>query len=393
MPLGKPFRRSPNGPFYVRGTVRGQSVFESTGTTDPERAEAYRVRRENEIWDRAIHGARAVVTFAEAVESYLKEEERRPDTKRLVARLLDHFGLMQLGTVNQEALDRAYPILLTSKAGPATRLRAVLTPLRAIMEHAAIRGWCARPAFKTPKVAKVPTIYLRPSEVAALIVNAAPHLRPLLVFLAGTGCRMSEALELEWSSVDLRGSRATVWQKQGNERDVDLAPVVVAALSGLPHREGPVFRPGGRRTTTGLGRGKTKGKSPSLAYRSTGRAGGNQIRSGWRTACRKAGLPGHWHVWTPAGAKETKRQWVADISPHDLRHTWASWDYCLHSDLLGLRDRGGWSTITMVTRYAKKMPAAYRKEIIAFLNGRAQGVQAALRDVELVVSKTKDRKS
>ena len=144
------FRRGRAGTFYIRGTVLQQSVYESTGTSDPGRAEEYRLKREREIWDRKVNGAKATVTFAQAVVSYLEAQERAPHTKMLVKRLLDHFGETTLREIDQEALDRAFPIILSPRAGPATKLRGVITPLRAILEHAAIRRWCDRPAFETP---------------------------------------------------------------------------------------------------------------------------------------------------------------------------------------------------------------------------------------------------
>lgn len=371
MPL-KLVRRPGSDQIYVRGTVRGQSVFESTGTSDPERAEGYRARRENELWDRSVYGARAVVTFAAAVESYLTKEQRTPTTLRAVGLLLEHFKTRPLSKINQEALDGAYRVILTkgTEASAATKIRHVLTPLRAILEHAAVRQWCDRPAFETPKVPRTRTHFLRPAEATALVASAAEHLRPLLVFLIGTGVRMSEALELEWQHVDLRGARAVVWQKQDNERHVDLPPVVVAALSRLPHREGRVFRPVRSRRPAGAKKGKTVGD----AYMDTGRTGGGQIKAAWSSACRKAGLPGTWRVWTPIGHKHERRFYVPEVTPHDLRHTWATWHYCVHKDLIRLKDDGGWSTITMVTRYAKKMPDAYRAEIMAWLEGRPVAV-------------------
>lgn len=77
MPL-KLIQRPGTAFLYVRGAVRGQSVFESTGTADPQKAEAYRAKREAELWDRSIYGAKAVVSFAHAVTSYLEDRERRP---------------------------------------------------------------------------------------------------------------------------------------------------------------------------------------------------------------------------------------------------------------------------------------------------------------------------
>ena len=334
--------KRPGNPFlYIRGAVRGQRVYESTGTTDPERARILCAKREEELWNGSVFGKKAVVTFGSAVERYLATEQRSDATKALVERLLDHFDETPLHKIDQDALDNAYAKLLTPRAGPATKTRAVLTPLRAILECAAVRGWCPRPAFEKPKIGKPETDALSPPQVAAVIRAAAPHLRPLLVWLFGTGTRMAEALELEWSAVDLFASRARVRQKQGTIREIDLPPVVVAALSALPEREGRVFRParhnGARLAEEG--------------YRSTGRAGGGQIKTAWATAFRKAG--------------------VERVKPHATRHTWASWRYCLTRDLVALQEEGGWETIGMVRRYAKRMPDAYRPQIEAWFAGRA----------------------
>jgi integrase len=65
------------------------------------------------------------------------------------------------------------------------------------------------------------------------------------------------------------------------------------------------------------------------------------------------------------------------ITPHAVRHTWATWHYCVHRDLLQLRDDGGWETVKMLERYAKKMPDAYRAQIVAWWGARAESVQPA----------------
>lgn len=71
------------------------------------------------------------------------------------------------------------------------------------------------------------------------------------------------------------------------------------------------------------------------------------------------------------------RVWVPDLTPHDCRHTWATWHYCIHRDLQRLRDEGGWAAVAMVERYAKRMPDAYRSEAIAWLASCAKSVQGA----------------
>lgn len=357
---------------YLRGTVRGKAVFESTGTSDPRLAEAARIKREGELYHRSLYGDRAVATFAEAAAGYLETEDRSPATCGYVARLLTHLGRMRLADIDQTAVDAAYRALLRPGAANGTKLRNVLTPLRAVMEHAAVRKLCDRPAFETPEQTKPSTPFLRPAEASALVQHAAPHLAPLLVYLIGTGCRMSEALDLQWPALDLRGDRAVVMQKQGTRRHVDLPPVVTAALSTLPHREGFVFRPPVR---TQRVNGRPARVQPAR-YADTERQAGGQIGTAWASACRRAGLPGHWHEWTPAGSDKPARKWLPDLTPHDLRHTWASWDYAVHRDLLGLKLRGAWGSVASVERYAHLMPAAYVAEIQAWLAGGAVSVQA-----------------
>ncbi|GEB03631.1 hypothetical protein GRO01_12070 [Gluconobacter roseus NBRC 3990] len=124
---------------------------------------------------------------------------------------------------------------------------------------------------------------------------------------------MSEALDLEWKDVDLRGKQAVVWQKQGNERRLDLVPVVMEALEALPHRHGHVFRPVQIRR-------RFKGADPERItgdrYHNNGRTSGGQIKSGWAAACRKAKLPAN----SVSGSPKAKPQNAA-YSSQTSRHT------------------------------------------------------------------------
>jgi integrase len=255
----------------------------------------------------------------------------------------------------------------------ATRSRNVLVPLRAILEHAAVRRWCDRPAFDAPRQPPGRVQFLRPAEAEALVAAAAAHLRPLLIFLLTTGARMSEALELDWRNVDLRGQQAElVKTKTGRPRHVELVPRALAALEAMEHREGRVFRPvysvrdDGSRRRDGIG------------YRDNGRTSGGQIKTAWAGACRRAGLPGAWAAWTDSKGG-TWRRWLPELRPHDLRHTWATWHYAAHRDLLRLQAAGGWTGLGLVTRYAHLLPAAYETEARAWLGvkGRAPGARTA----------------
>ncbi len=365
---GMPLRivRRPGGAsLYIRGTVRGQRVFESTGTERADAAEAYRAKREAELWNTAIFGARSTKTFQAAAASYLIAEPRTEGTKALVNRLLQALGPLPLARVDQEQLDGLYGKMLRPDASPATKLRNVITPLRAILEHAAFRGWCDRPAFEVPRQPRPRVAFLTPAQATTLIDAAAPHLRPLLVFLLGTAARLSEALELDWSDVDLVAARVTFRETKSDiERWVDLPPVARAALAALPGREGRVFRPtyAVRRRTGQKGQQWRTGE----AYRDTDRTAGGQIRTAWTGAWRRAGLPGTWHTWTSRKGIEHKR-FVPAQHPHDLRHAAATWHYAVYRDLLRLQSFGGWANVSQVQVYAHLLPEAYAAQAAAWL--------------------------
>ena len=102
--------------------------------------------------------------------------------------------------------------------------------------------------------------------------------------------------------------------KNGEDRGVPLHARLVNELRALRHLQGRVFR-------TNSGR----------PYAEKNNAGG-QIKTAFRGACRRAG--------------------IEDFSPHDCRHTWATWHYAANRDIVALMKLGGWKSERMVLRYA-----------------------------------------
>jgi integrase len=329
MPL-KVKRRRDTGGLVITGTVAGKRIRESAGTDDPKLAREVAALREAALIRGALLGTRATrVTFPQAAEAYLRAEPRRQRTKDMLARLLPLLRDDVLTGIDQLTVDRLRQALLAPDAKPATVVRSIIGPLSAVLHFAAARGWCDRPAFKAPRQDKGRTLWLRPAEYLALEDAAAPHLRPLLRFLVCTGARLSEALELDWRQVDLAHARVEfIRTKNGRARFADLPPAALVALANLPApidglREGQVFL---RPTHSGH----------ATPYADSDRYQGGQIRTAWAGACKRAGLVG--------------------FTPHDVRHTWATWRYAVDRDPLALRDAGGWSSLTQVERYAHLAP-------------------------------------
>ncbi len=232
--------------------------------------------------------------------------------------LIDRFGTTPLSRIDQAAIDRAARELKPA-ASNATRNRQVYMPIGAVLHYAAKRGLCEYRKIERPRQPRGRMRWLRPDEAERPIDACAPHLRPLVIFLFGTGARLSEALYLDWAEVDLSSRRLRFTEtKNGEARGVPINERVFVELANLGHRGGAVFRrPDGRPYAQ--------------------RAGvSGQIKTAFKGACRRAG--------------------ISDFTPHDCRHTWASWFYAETRDIRALMELGGWKSMKMVERYTHLNP-------------------------------------
>lgn len=326
--------RPDTGTLWITGTVKpagavtGRRVRQRAGSDDPAAAREEAAAIEARILRDFHHGEKpSTHTFLEACQSYLKHQERSAGTKAEVKRLALHWRAASLGMITQEAVDAARTKILRAGASDAT-WRKTVSILAAVMNHAARRKWCEAPSFDLPPESQGRTRFLLPTEFERLHAEAPPHLKPLLTYLICSGSRLGETLDLDWSQVDLAARRVNVWgdqTKAGKRRIVDLPPAAVRALAGLEHRTGRVF---------------LTHRGEPYADKDTG---GGQIKSAWRTMLARAGLDG--------------------FSPHDLRHSWATWWYALTPDPFRLQQAGGWSSVELVARYAHLLPSGHEAAI------------------------------
>jgi integrase len=334
----KVIRRKDTGNLQINGTVAGQRIRQAAKAQSVSLAREEAAALEARLLREQFHGRpkdRADRTFAEIAEAYLNFQERHPAQVERVENIVFAMGNVTASEVDQEFVDNLRSkVIKKPNPAPGTVRSQLFGPIRAILIFGSRRGWCERPDFQLPGPRKGRTVYALPSEARRLVEAAAPHLRPLLIFMYGVGSRVAETLALNWRDIDLVGARATILQKGSRIRHAHLPPAVVAALAALPHREGAVFRwylPNGA-----AGEYARKEK------------GGGQIKVAWDSAIRRAGLGGR------------------GLTPHSTRHTFASWHYALHRDLLKLMLDGGWETLAMVERYAHLMPQGFESEIEAF---------------------------
>lgn len=185
------------------------------------------------------------VTFAEAAASYVKHGGEQ----RYLSRVLEILGDRPLTSIFpfdvREMAKALFPYQLS-----ATRNRQALTPVRAVINHAYDRGWCNlirlrnfkedTPKRKVPASAVWMQLFVRQCDRDGL-----QHLSALVLFMAQTGARVSEAVALHWSEVDFSGRSALLLRtKTGTNSARCLTDELVLRFQRLHAEsgEGRVFR-------------------------------------------------------------------------------------------------------------------------------------------------------
>lgn len=189
-------KQSPN--WYVRGTVAGVYIFESSGTADKAQAERYRFKRQNEVYEEAALGKVKSATFADAVDAYLNHGKQG----RFLTPLVRYFKDTPLDKIGQLEIDRAANILYP-KAKASTLNRQVYGPAIAVMWFAAK---AKMPGATAPIVSmrKVVKPVVRPADdehIAKLLPHCSEGLRALIILMTYTGLRTGEALRVKQEDV------------------------------------------------------------------------------------------------------------------------------------------------------------------------------------------------
>ena len=252
-------RRKGSKHWYIRGTVRGQSIFETTGTDDKTAAEAIRIKREARLLEDSIHGKKASVTFAEAAASYLSSGGSRryfgqQKDDGTWTGLIGYFYAKKLHAIGQSDLDQSAAKLYPT-ATAETRNRQCYTPFIAVWNHAVKNQWADLRKWSRPRKSKGIAQRIRPLrsgqrpvsyELAAQFVLAmSPAPAFVMTALFYTGMRPSELLALDASIDDIRPRDnwlVLASSKTGEPRGVPLHDFVVPLFTALVERGGRLFR-------------------------------------------------------------------------------------------------------------------------------------------------------
>lgn len=251
---------------------------------------------------------------------------------RFLPPIMQYFGEGTMIEDINEAEIVACEMTLYPNAAPATKRRQVRVPINAVLRwHSGKR--------RMPSVDVKRTRWLMPEEMERLIEAADDHLLPKIAFLIGSGCRTGEMVALDASDFNretqqawISGEEAGAGKTETSTRWVRLPDRSVELMGDVPE-DGKLFR-------------TPKGLPYKLREK-----GGGQIQAAFNKARDKAGLESD-------GPRK--------VTPHVLRHTWATWYYAQTKDFGGLMDLGGWAKSDMANRYRKLAPDDLAGKLLDF---------------------------
>ena len=320
-----PGKRRNNAAYYARGTIEGQRFERSLKTRNRAIALARLRELEMELERTALEKPEA--TFAEAALAYMKDRKAKLALKGVdyhatreaayMANLLRHFQETRLSEIDNRAIAAAAWALYPA-AVAATRHRQAITPARAVLAHHE-RGGLRQGTADNARVR-----WLTPEEAEQLIDAADPAARRIILTLLGTGCRTGELVKLQVENINPPTAQAWIADpKNDNPRwaPIERARALPALLDGLPAQGAAFLTPKGQ------------------PYRIRANNSGGQFAVRFNKAREAAGLG-------------------EDVTPHVLRHTWATWYYAATGhNLVALMSAGGWKKTDMAMRYTKLAPA------------------------------------
>jgi integrase len=263
-------------------------------------------------------------TFEKAKEEFLKwvDTNKKPRTARGYRNALKHLARScagrRLSQVDEPSVERHKRALI--EAGHAPAANRQLAILRSLFNRCRddLRLYDGvTPRMRLVREPKGRLRFLDAAEEARLLEKAGEPGRTIILVGLHTGLRInSEALALQREDVDLARGLLTVqaaYAKNGRTRTVPLNRVARAALARIIEQTPGPFVFAGR--------------------------GGRPLRS-----IRKA---------FTAACEEAK---LADVTPHTLRHTFASKLAMAGVDPRTIQELGGWRSLAMVQRYTHLSP-------------------------------------
>lgn len=142
-------------------------------------------------------------TFAEAAASHIENGGEA----RYLARIVAYLGDRPLAEIHPFDIKQMAKALYPGRSN-ATMNRQALAPARAVMVHATERGWCTFGRLRrfredSPKRREPASPTWLHTFVRQCMLEERPRLAAMVLFMATTGARVTEAANLRWRDVDV----------------------------------------------------------------------------------------------------------------------------------------------------------------------------------------------
>lgn len=287
------------------------------------------------------------MTFRQCVEEWKEFDKLRVSTrkKRAISHSTDVYRLrVILHHLGDEEVSKLDELRLTQyqykRLGAGRSPSTVNSDMKTIKQ---VLRWAKKRKYieEVPEVEKIPEVHRNidvptQEEVVRLISHLPDRLKPVVQFMAATGCRSGEAFNLTWDCVDAESSTVEFKPKDGwtpktlsSERRVPISRALMDILSNLPKDGDYVFQ------------GRVQGKPI------------DNIKKAFKTAVEKANI--------------RRKGVLMPITPHTLRKAYATWQATEnHVDPATLKRMLGHSPASTVTDrfYVKPQEAALRRAVL-----------------------------
>ena len=302
--------------WWMRFTVDGVKVRESTGEYDPKAAQRIHDQRKGKQHDAPKLKGK---TWGQAVLKWAQAQTRSESDLLSMVKFGTFYKDRTLSTVTAEGIQNTLNMFVKTDGTYnryVARISAILT----------LSGLKIKLTKKHNKKAKKRE-WITQDQWYKLYAELPLHLKAPASFAVRTGLRQANVLGLSWRCVDLERGMAFIEgmdSKSGNAIGVPLDPDAVEVLKTV------------------------KGQHAEWCFTFRGKPF-KDIKTSFMAACIRAGLG----KFTDMG--------YGGFTWHGLRHTWATWQAQNGTPLEVIKELGGWTDMRMMENYAHHVPGLKAK--------------------------------
>ncbi len=311
------FKRKGSPNWHYKFTVKGKTIYRSTGTDDKEKAQEIADKVKAEAHDVLKLGNRQRYLWQDAVVRWITESEKKSiDTDKCHLKWLrKHLDDVYLDEINTDKIEDIIKAKL--EVAGKTRVNRTTELIRSILNkaHKEWKWIDTVPYIRRFKEGKTRIRWLTSDEADRLMDELPEHTKAMAFFTLATGLREANVTGLEWSQINMQQKIAWIHADQAKGDKMIRVPLNQDAVDVLIQQ---------------------LGKHPIRVFTYKGKPIAKAGTKWWREALKRAGIKNF--------------RW------HDLRHTWASWHVQNGTPLQVLKELGGWSSYDMVLKYAHLAP-------------------------------------